>query len=300
MTKTLKIRNSTTGTARFPSLLCLVFVLLSLTAHALEVQPERGFHRSGHAVYVIAHRGAHNGVPENSIPAYTRAIALGSDFIEIDVRATKDGHFVSIHNPTIKAYTEGRDGLVSDMTLSELMSLDIGRRIGPEWVNTKVPTFEQILALCKGKAGIYLDLKVPAVAELMKIIKRYGMEKDVIWYIPLDFYTQIGAQPFGNSFPMPDPGNAENLKTLLQHQNVAVVATDMGALTPEFIQIAHDNNVMVFVDEHEGSVAEWQKMLKWKVDGIQTDHPERLIKYLNSSQTQPMATSEKPPPAAIP
>ena len=48
--------------------------------------------------YVIAHRGVHNGIPENSLAAYQKAIDLGCDFIEIDVRKTRDGRMVSIHN----------------------------------------------------------------------------------------------------------------------------------------------------------------------------------------------------------
>ncbi len=51
--------------------------------------------------YVIAHRGAHNGIPENSLAAYQKAIDLGCDFIEIDVRKSRDGKMVSVHNSTI-------------------------------------------------------------------------------------------------------------------------------------------------------------------------------------------------------
>ncbi|MCB0684956.1 MAG: hypothetical protein KDC53_00485, partial [Saprospiraceae bacterium] len=51
--------------------------------------------------YVIAHRGAHKDAPENSLPAYQKAIDLGCDFIEIDVRSTNDSELVSIHNADI-------------------------------------------------------------------------------------------------------------------------------------------------------------------------------------------------------
>jgi glycerophosphoryl diester phosphodiesterase len=54
-------------------------------------------------VYVVAHRGAHDGVPENTLAAYQRAIDMGCDFVEIDVRTTRDGVLVSIHNSTIEA-----------------------------------------------------------------------------------------------------------------------------------------------------------------------------------------------------
>ncbi|MEO2048003.1 MAG: glycerophosphodiester phosphodiesterase family protein [Pirellulales bacterium] len=57
-------------------------------------------------IYVVAHRGAHTGIPDNSLAAYEKAIELGVDFVEIDIRATKDGKLVSIHNASIDAYVE--------------------------------------------------------------------------------------------------------------------------------------------------------------------------------------------------
>jgi glycerophosphoryl diester phosphodiesterase len=65
-------------------------------------------------VYVVAHRGAHNGIPENTLAAYEAAIEMGVDFVEVDLRTTKDGYIVSIHNKQIDSYvTDGRRGLVS-------------------------------------------------------------------------------------------------------------------------------------------------------------------------------------------
>jgi len=266
--------------------LLLFFVCLSPRVLA-GPEPERArFRQAEHGVYVIAHRGAHDGIPENSLPAYAKAIELGCDFLEIDVRATKDGHFVSIHNPKIDSYTAGDTGRVSDMTLAQLKALDIGSRVGPQWKNTRIPTLEEILALARGKIGIYLDLKVPAVPELMKIIKSYGMEKDVVWYMPSYFYEKSGERAFENTHPMPDPGSLENLDTILDSHPVHVVATDMGVLSAEFVSAAHSRQAKVFVDDHEGSEAEWRKILRWNTDGIQTDHPQQLIEFLKAQKTE--------------
>ncbi|MBI3118815.1 MAG: glycerophosphodiester phosphodiesterase family protein, partial [Candidatus Hydrogenedentes bacterium] len=133
-------------------------------------------------VYVVAHRGAHEGIPENTLAAYRKAIELGADFVEIDVRTTKDGKFVSVHNGSVDAYTKDKKGAVRDLTLEELKALDIGSRIGPEWKEERIPTFEEILEVCKDKIGIYLDLKDAPVAELVPIIKAHGMEKNILWY----------------------------------------------------------------------------------------------------------------------
>ena len=243
--------------------------------------------------YVIAHRGAHNGIPENSLAAYQKAIDLGCDFIEIDVRKTRDGRMVSVHNSTIDAYVNGAIGRVTDFTLAELKELDIGERVGPEWKNTRIPTIEEILQLCRGQIGIYLDLKEDLVDELVEIITKYEMEGDIVWYIPASYMDAIKdlKSLCPQCVPMPDPGPAENIAEVINQVQPPVIATDMGELSEEYIKIAHENNAMVFVDEDNGNEVEWSKILDWGTDGIQTDKPQDLIRFL--SEREKKITNEK-------
>jgi len=234
--------------------------------------------------YVIAHRGVHIGIPENTISAYKQAIALGCDFIEIDIRRTKDGKFVSVHNSTIDAYVDSLSGKVSDFTLAELKQMNIGKRIDPIWENERIPTFEEILMLCKNKIGIYLDLKEPYVKELIEIIKNYEMEESIVWYIPTSYIDAIKEVKNNckKCLPMPDPGPIENVVSVVEEINPSVIATDMGELSKEYMTAAQNYNVRVFVDEKNGDKKEWEKLLEFGVDGIQTDNPEKLIEYIKN------------------
>ena len=238
--------------------LFLAIMLGPLLLSGQEKNDLRGFRKSNNGIYVIAHRGAHVGIPENSLPAYQKAIDLGCDFVEIDVRTTKDGKFVSIHNSTVDNYVNGKTGSVRNMTLAQLKLLDIGDRFGEVWKNTRIPTFEEILQMCRGKIGIYLDLKDASVPELMKSIRKYEMENDVIWYIPYSYFVKIEnvEETFGKSYPMPDPKNESNLTALLEKFKLAAVATDMGVLTENFVTRAHSHGTKVFADEKEGTLAE--------------------------------------------
>jgi len=235
--------------------------------------------------YVIAHRGAHIGIPENSLPAYQKAIDLGCDFVEIDVRTTKDGKFVSVHNSTIDAYVEGESGKVKEMTLAELKSLDIGVRIDEQWRGTRIPTFEEIVQLCQRKIGIYIDLKDAPVEELMAILQKYKMEQNVVWYFPASYISRVEDinAMFKNSFPMPDPGPAKNISKVLASIKTCVIASDMGELNKNFVETAHKNDAMVFVDEKIGTEREWSQILEWETDGIQTDKPEELVLFLKNN-----------------
>jgi len=268
------------------STLVLVLLVFSLfTSVAQQKNNELPKPRNGNT-YVVAHRGAHIGIPENTIPAFQKAIDLGCDFVEIDVRKTKDEKLVSVHNSTVDAYVNGITGKVNEFTLAELKAMNIGERVGQEWENTRIPTVEEILQLCQGKIGIYLDLKEPHIEELVSLLKKYNMERDVIWYIPASYIDLIKEvkQLCKECLPIPDPGEEKNIARIVELVHPGMLATDMGALSKNFVKTAHLFNTKVIVDEKKGSKEEWSKILEWGTDGIQTDDPETLIKFLNQQE----------------
>ena len=256
----------------------IVFVAAASFVFAIAAIADLGLKPPKHGgIYVVAHRGAHEGIPENSLAAYQKAIDLGCDFVEIDVRTTKDGKFVSVHNSTIDAYAPGTTGKVKEMTFDELRALDIGGRVGDQWKGTKIPAFEEILDLCKGKIGIYLDLKDAPVPELVKIIQSKGMEKEVIWYVGGRNLTDLKTS-CPECFEMPDPGPEKNLAKLLADHKPRVVASVWEHFSKSFVEACHKAGAIVICDE-DGTEC-WKDMLAWGTDGIQTDHPADLIKYL--------------------
>jgi glycerophosphoryl diester phosphodiesterase len=261
----------------------LIFVLSltvvgckSINRKPVNVLPEP---RHG-GVYVVAHRGAHNGIPENTIAAYKAAIEMGVDFVEVDLRTTKDGYIVSIHNKQIDSYvTDGQHGLVSEMTLEQLKRLDMGSRVGPQWSGEKIPTFEEILELCKGRVGIYLDLKDASVDEVVSIVNKWDMAKQVLWYADFDELERV-AELCPECILMPDPGPEENLPKVIVRFEPSVIAAVWRYYSQSFAAKCHQAGAIVIVDE--SNPACWQDALVWNTDGIQSDHPAQLISLLES------------------
>lgn len=234
-------------------------------------------------VYVVAHRGAHfeQKIPENTIPAYQKAIDLGVDFVEIDLRTTKDGHFVSVHNEEVDKYVlEDHPGLVAGMTLAELKQLDVGSRNSPEWKDTRIPTFEEILDLCQGKCGIYLDLKQAPVKPLIEMIEARGMEHDVIWYADDDELEAV-KRICPESIIMPDPGPEKNLPELIKRFHPDVIAAVWKHVSGSFVKTCHKAGAIVIVDGKGPNT--WEQALEWGMDGIQTDQPAALIEFLKKT-----------------
>ncbi len=268
----------------------LAFAVLLMVQHGTQAQEtEKSFRKPRNGkTWVIAHRGAHKGIPENTLAAYQKAIDLGCDFVEIDVRQTKDGRFVSVHNADIDKYVDGEfSGKVKSFTLTELKKMNISKRVGPKWENERIPTLEEILKLCKGKIGIYLDLKEPYIQELAFIIKGFEMQREVVWYMPFSNSKHIRElkKHCPACIAMPDPGDMENIKKIAE-SDVEVIATDMGHLNEEFVKTAHGFGMKVFVDEDKGTAEERAQILRWGADGIQTDDPAALIRFLKSGKPQ--------------
>jgi len=231
-------------------------------------------------IYVVAHRGVHKGIPENTLAAYQQAIDLGADFVEIDLRTTKDGHFVSIHNRTVDAYLgDGTTGNVSEFTLAEIKAFDIGSRIDSKWKNERVPTLDEILTLCRGRIGIYLDLKEASIPEVAKKLQEHNMERHVVWCVGPDLVAPI-RKACPSCIPMPDPVPGESLEAMLKATQPTVVAPVWNDFTATFSDTCHRAGAIVIVDEQTSTPENWNQALDWKADGIQTDDPAGLIEYL--------------------
>ncbi|HOV75198.1 MAG TPA: glycerophosphodiester phosphodiesterase family protein [Candidatus Hydrogenedentes bacterium] len=251
---------------------CMAWAMLAAGNEALPLKPPK---QGG--VYVIAHRGVHDGIPENTLPAYKKAIEIGADFVEIDVRTTKDGHFVSIHNGEVNAYTKDAEGPVASFTLEQLRAMDIGSRVGPQWKEARIPTLEEILELCKGRIGIYLDLKNAPIPELARIVKARGMEHEMVWYIGGSMAPLLRSE-CPDCIAMPDPGPEMFLPGLLSTVKPRIVATTWKHCSRTFVEKCHASGALVFCDD--GGPETWQPLLERGVDGIQTDRPEELIRLL--------------------
>ncbi len=121
----------------------------------------------------IGHRGARAYAPENTIDSFKKAIDMGVNAIELDVRKTKDNQIVVIHDADIKRTTNGQ-GLVSDLTLAEIKGFSME---GGE----KIPTLCEALDFLGKKVTTLIELKEIGLEEaVLGIIRERGLQKDVI------------------------------------------------------------------------------------------------------------------------
>ncbi|HMK46027.1 MAG TPA: glycerophosphodiester phosphodiesterase family protein [Methanocella sp.] len=131
---------------------------------------------------VIGHRGAAGYEPENTLRSFRRAIEIGVDWIELDVRRTADGHLVVMHDDTIDRTTSGH-GKVSETSLYDLKRFDAGK-------GERVPTLQEAIDLSKGRAKLIIEIKQEGTeTEVVDIIGKNDLVEDTI--VSSFFYNSI-------------------------------------------------------------------------------------------------------------
>ncbi|MGV3663625.1 MAG: glycerophosphodiester phosphodiesterase [Prosthecobacter sp.] len=113
--------------------------------------------------------------PENTIPALQEAVRLGAQMIEFDIQLTKDGALVLMHDSTVDRTTDGK-GKVADLTLAEIKALDAGGKLDKRFAGTRIPTFEEALAVFPKNVWLNCHLKGGADlgAATAKVIEKAG------------------------------------------------------------------------------------------------------------------------------
>jgi glycerophosphoryl diester phosphodiesterase len=153
----------------------ILCIATAMTAMAL-MQPDASAQAGKQ---LIAHRGASGYAPEHTLAAYRLALEQKADYVEPDLAVTKDGVLICLHDDTLERTTNvaqvfpdrsrtdvpgrgpAKRWLANDFTLAEIRTLDAGTWFDPKFAGERIPTFEEMIALVRGKAGIYPELKSP-------------------------------------------------------------------------------------------------------------------------------------------
>ena len=262
---------------RFFTLILMSFISISFGQRTLAPLP-----KSKNGFIVIAHRGSHLVKPENSIASIEEAIELGADYVEIDLRTTRDGHLVLLHNETVDGTTDGK-GRIQDLSLDEVQKLSLNAKDGNPY---RVPSFMEALKACKNRINIYLDFKAADVLKAYQEIQAAGMEKQVLVYINKmeDYKSWRGLAP---QLPLMS-GLPKNIKT--KEELIAVLkkmpleATD-NIPDASLVAAMRENGLSIFLDVQMADEApiKWKAAMEKGVQGVQTDHPAALIQYLKTN-----------------
>jgi glycerophosphoryl diester phosphodiesterase len=230
-------------------------------------------------VQIMVHRGMHMLAPENTLPAI---LACADDFIEwaeIDVRKTKEGQHVVIHNGTVDATTDGK-GSVAEMTVEDIKKLDAGSRFSSRSAGTRIPMLREALLAAKGRVNLYLDCKEIEPKQLVDDIRSTHMESQVIVYDSPEVIARIREESNREIATMTKyRPHAMPLEEFIGKVDPAAVEVDADDVSAELCSSFHSRGIKVqakVLGIAWDRPKVWTKMIDAGVDWLQTDEPAVL------------------------
>lgn len=237
-------------------------------------------------VLVASHRAVHHELPENSLPAIKEAIRLGVDIIEIDVKVSKDGIPMLMHDGKVDRTTTGK-GDLETQTFEELRKL---RLVSNGKVTEEtIPTLEEALEVAKGNILVDLDLKTDQIEKVIEVVKKAGGE-DFVFFFDSDYEILSKVDAASKKYMlMPRAYSQAMADSALMRFKPEVIHIDEEFYTPEVTKIIKSKGARVWINAlgdpdkeiRKGNVAETLKsLIKQGANIIQTDEPEKIIRGL--------------------
>ena len=260
---------------------------------------------NGDDVLVAVHRAGWRYAPENSLQAIQNSIDMGADIIEIDVRKTKDGQLVLMHDKTIDRTTTGK-GLLSDWTLKDLKKLYL--KTGAQTPSRqKIPTLQEAMLKAKGKILVNIDKSYKIFDEVFKVLEEtgttditiikagvpykkvkneFGKYLDKVFFMPIinlnkpganqmieEYITQL--KPVAFEFVFDDESSPVlNQFKQIRQRGSRVWANSLWAK----LDAGYTDDKAAYSDRN--AIYGWY--IKKGVNMIQTDRPKLLLNYLRS------------------
>lgn len=231
-------------------------------------------------IIIWAHRGASGHAPENTLVAFEKAMAMGADGIECDLRESREGDLVVFHDPTIKRLT-GQGGRIVDLTLSELKRLDIGSWFDPAFARQTVLTAAELIGKIPPPFLLNLEVKAASPQKVVDLIQKKGIADRVI-VSSFDHILLKKVRSLHPTLPIGYLVDREPLKKILQEaRRLDAVSIHLASkrVTPDLIEKAHQEGFKVYVYTVNES-SQMTLFIEMGVDGLFTNYPDRLAALL--------------------
>tara|TARA_B100000686_G_scaffold246792_1_gene256246 strand:+ start:117 stop:872 length:756 start_codon:yes stop_codon:yes gene_type:complete len=248
---------------------------------------------------IIAHRGYSSRNPENTLASFDDAVNSGFPYIELDLHLTKDNVAIVMHDDSVDRTTNGK-GLISELNLEQIKSLDAGSWFNKSFSCEKVPTFEEVLSRYKTQAHIFVEIK-SSENDLLYEIKKCLDENFVD--------GKVDSRSNGQQLPIPGvsiisflPDQVLKSKQILPNatlQGLLLLTSNfediefcvsnkikgflpyIKSLNKEIVEMAHKNDLYVGAWGFS-TPEEVEKAIALDLDGVTVDWPDAAQKILNS------------------
>lgn len=231
---------------------------------------------------LIAHRGLLRHAPENTLPAFSTCLDLGLG-IELDIRTTKDGELVIIHDDSLQRTTDGGKRSIRDITWAEAQQLDAGKWFDPAFAETRIPTLEETLKLIRdrkrGETVIALNIKQlnpEGERKLIQLLEQYDLFGDCFGFDQSADMSQR-LKKLNPKFRVGQNVNRKNLEARLSEGKLDVFLLTFVPEKSEVDSLKQQGKQVLFnfggAGEARRNPKVWNQIRAAGVEGMLTDYP---------------------------
>lgn len=294
---------------RIISLSILLTVFLAAFAQGRFKEIEKCFNEpASRSILIVSHRADWRNAPENSLQAIQNCIDMGADMVEIDLKKTKDGHLVLMHDKTINRTMTGTES-PDEYTLAELKAMRLRNGAGIK-TRHQIPTFEEVMNLCKGKIMVNVDKGYDYFKDAYEVLKKTGTVDQCIMKasLPYERVKAENGEVLDKMIFMPvvqlHKESAEaTIDGYLEHMKPQAFELVFNNDSPEvqrLIKKVRDSGAKIFInslwpelcgghdDDRAVELHQPDESWGWIIDQgaklIQTDRPALLLQYLKEKK----------------
>ncbi len=239
---------------------------------------------------VFAHRGASGYAPENTMAAFSHALQLGAEAIELDVKLTRDGHVVVLHDQTVDRTTSGQ-GDLREFTLAQVQELDAGSHFAAQYIDEKVPSLEQVFEVFGRKLFINIELTNyrtygdGLTDTVVELIDRFKLDEWVMFssFHPSNILRARKLKPAIPAALLALPGSAGRVQRSFAGKWISpgLIHPFLEDITPGFMRREQKRQRRVHAWT-VNSLDDIARMFRMGVNGIFTDFPDIAIQIRES------------------
>lgn len=228
------------------------------------------------AVEMVVHRGDNGQAPENTLAAARRCIDMGVEYLEFDVRRSKDGVHYVLHDPTLDRTTNGT-GPLRALTSDQVDALDAGTWFSSDYAGERVPRLEQLLDFCKGRIKLYFDVKDADLEYLANLVRERNLEDESFFWFGSDTMARRFREVAPDLALKINANSPEGVQAAKRDFDANIIECGVNSLTPEFIQTCRDLGMRIMVREGRPDEAAYRRTIEAGADLINLDHPAVFI-----------------------
>lgn len=223
------------------------------------------------AIEIVCHRGANEHAPENTYAAAQLCIDWGIDYVEIDVRTSKDGVMYILHDLSVNRTTNG-SGLLRSLTSEQVDRLDAGSWFDEKFAGERVPRLKPYLRWIKGKAKVYFDVKDADLKELIDLVYEVGLENDCFfWFGNPKMVEEFRRLDQQLSLKVNASSPAE-VAEAHERYGANIIEVGLDRMSEELREACRARGIKLMIYHPQKDAEAFRRVIEWDVDMINLNH----------------------------